>query len=85
MPTEVNGAKLLCINEIADELGVSRQTLWRWRREEKIPAGSKFRDGKILFSEAEVERIRAHACRLEPFPAPDPRQARLFDESSLAG
>lgn len=52
--------------ELVGELGISRQTLWRWRKEAKIPSGHRFRNGQVLFSEAELEKIRRFACRIEP-------------------
>jgi transposase-like protein len=65
-PKTVDGTAYYPAAAVARALGVSRQTLWRWRHEERIPLGRRFRDGQILFTEAEVEAIRTYANRLEP-------------------
>ncbi len=46
--------------------GVTRQTLWRWRQDGKVPAGRKYRDKQVVFTSAESEQIREYAQRLEP-------------------
>ena len=63
---EVNGVPYICLTDLLRELGISRQTLWRWRQEGKIPAGSRYRDRQVLFTPSEVEQIRGFANRLEP-------------------
>lgn len=63
--------------EILRVAGVSRQTLWTWRKERLIPAGSRFRN-RIVFSKAEVAAIAAFAAKVEPAELPDIRsQMRL--------
>ncbi len=81
MPVDVDGSKHFCINEIAETLGVSRQTLWRWRCRRKIPQGSRFRDGRILFNPDELEQIRLHANHLEPMSEDARRQLELFRDA----
>lgn len=66
MPIEIQGVAYHATAEITKELGISRQTLWRWRQEGKIPQGSRFRDRQIVFSPAEREAIREYAHHLEP-------------------
>lgn len=66
MPREIEGIRYFTVSEIENELRVSRQTLWRWRREECIPAGQRFRSRQVLFTEAEVQAIRRFANRLTP-------------------
>jgi hypothetical protein len=66
MPVCVNGVTYLFAIEVQGELGVARQTLWRWRRAHKIPIGRRYRGAQILFTTAEVETIREYANRLEP-------------------
>ena len=46
----INGAEYLSASDLAQELGISRQTLWRWRQDGKIPKGYRFRDNSILFT-----------------------------------
>ena len=66
MVLKVNGKTYFSTTEILQELGISRQTLWRWRQEGKIPLGHRYRDGKVLFTACEVEAIQQFAHRLEP-------------------
>lgn len=66
MPIEVDGVQYLTQKEVEEEVGVTRQTLWRWRRDGKVPAGREFRDRQRVFSLEEVEQIRAYAYRMSP-------------------
>ena len=78
MPRDIGGVVYVAGAEVAREIGVSRQTLWRWRRAGRIPAGHRFRDGQIVFTEHEVEEIREHANKLEPTNDRDAKQLNLF-------
>ena len=51
--------------KILRALRISRQTLWLWRKEELIPAGSLHRN-RLVFSDEETAQIVAHAARVEP-------------------
>lgn len=66
MPVEIQGEQYYTNSEVAVELRVSRQTLWRWRDKGSIPAGWKYRTRQVLFSAEEVEEIRQFANRLVP-------------------
>jgi len=66
MAIEIEGREYHPAAEVARLVGVSRQTLWRWRQGGKVPVGRRFRDRQIVFTQDEVVRIRAHAARLEP-------------------
>jgi hypothetical protein len=63
---EIDGVTYFSATELLSELGVSRQTLWRWRHRGKVPAGHRYRDNTILFTADEVELIRQYANRIEP-------------------
>jgi predicted DNA-binding transcriptional regulator AlpA len=63
---QVDGERYVLASDIAEELGISRQTLWRWRQENKIPQGHRYRDRHVVFSEEDVERIRRFANKIEP-------------------
>ena len=76
---EINGIKYLLLTEVSERLKVSRQTLWRWRQQAKIPGGHKYRDRKVVFSPDEVEAIREFADRIEPIGTSDSSQLRLFN------
>ena len=68
---------------VARAVGVSRQTLWRWRSEGRVPAGHRFRDRQILFTAEELGEIREYANRLEPAglkATPSPRRGAEASE-----
>lgn len=79
MPKTVQGIQYFSHTEIADKIGVRRETLWRWRREGSVPGGRKFRGNQVLFTEAEVSTIEEYANRLEPIEPPNPDQLALFN------
>ncbi len=66
MPVQIQGEQYYTNSEVADELKVSRQTLWRWRDKQRIPVGMRYRTRQVLFTAGEVEEIRQFANRLEP-------------------
>jgi transposase-like protein len=66
---EIGGTRFFSASEVAEVIRVSRQTLWRWRKQRKVPTGRLFRDGRIVFTTDEVETIREYANRLEPTDA----------------
>jgi predicted DNA-binding transcriptional regulator AlpA len=79
MPTQIDGVPYFSAAELVDELGISRQTLWRWRQEGHVPMGYRFRDRQILFTADEAEVIRRYAFRLQPADTSAPRQLSLFE------
>ena len=66
MSTEIDGQAFFSANEVAEKMCVTRQTLWRWRKRGLIPLGHKHRDGRVLFSEHEVDSIEEYAKKMEP-------------------
>ncbi len=66
MPVEIEGVAYFNAADIHRDLGVARQTLWRWRKAGKIPAGRRYRDSQVVFTEQEVRAIREYSNRLEP-------------------
>ena len=80
MPMTVKGRVFFTATEVAKEIGVVRQTLWRWRQVRKIPVGRRYRDRQILFTPEEVGQIKEFAHRVEPIGSPDALgQPTLFD------
>jgi len=84
MPVQIQGEQYYTNSEVADELKVSRQTLWRWRDKRSIPAGMRYRTRQVLFTAEEVEEIRLFANRLEPIElgSATARQLGLFSRRS---
>ena len=66
MKKEIAGVQYYSTTFVLAEVGISRQTLWRWRREELIPQGHRFRNGQLLFTHSEYQKILEHANRVEP-------------------
>lgn len=81
MPVELSTGRYFTASEIVDGLGMTRQTLWRWRRSGKVPSGHRFRDGQVLFNAIELEAISGFANRIEP-SRHDFRQLRLLTRPS---
>jgi transposase-like protein len=76
---EIEGTQFFTAQEVAAEAGVTRQTLWRWRRAGKIPPGSRFRNRQILYTAAECREIRDYANFLEPLSRASDGQLSMFD------
>jgi len=85
MPVEINGINYLTAKDVLEEVNVSRQTLWRWRQEGKIPAGNRFRNRQVIFSPEEVEIIRNFANRIEPISEAEGLQLGLFNGFNTKG
>jgi len=67
--------------EVVQQLGITRQTLWRWRQDGKVPLGHRYRNGQVLFSAKELDMVREYANRIEPIAPTDSSQLRLFEGS----
>jgi predicted DNA-binding transcriptional regulator AlpA len=65
----VRGDPYVPAAELCRTLGISRQTLWRWRQNGSIPAGARYRDRVVVFTEQEAEQIRDFAHRVVPLGA----------------
>jgi len=82
MPVEVNGKEYLQVTEVADMVGVTRQTLWRWRQAGSIPIGRKYRGRQVIYNRDEVELIRQFSERIEPIDDGHRREKTLFEGES---
>jgi predicted DNA-binding transcriptional regulator AlpA len=78
---EVDGVTYYSASEVVRAVGISRQSLWRWRADGKVPPGRRFRDRQLLFTTREVEQVKEYANRLEPAEPASP-QLRLFNNGS---
>lgn len=66
MPVEIGGKRFFTMGEVVDVAGVARQTVWRWKKAGKIPAGRRYRGREVLYTLDEMEGIYAYAHRIEP-------------------
>ena len=66
MPLKIQGVEYYTVSDVLERLDVSRQTLWRWRQEGKIPAGQRFRNRHVVFTPQQVLDIEAFAYQLDP-------------------
>jgi predicted DNA-binding transcriptional regulator AlpA len=79
---EIEGTRYFSGADVTREAGISRQTLWRWRQEGKIPQGHRYRDGRVLFTQTELDAIRDFANRIEPINEASAGQLKLFGRST---
>lgn len=84
MPLVIAGIEYRTAEEVCRLVGVSRQTLWRWRQDQRIPQGSRFRAKRLVFSSDEVEQIQTYASLLEPADQRSGVQLRLFTTQSVS-
>jgi predicted DNA-binding transcriptional regulator AlpA len=78
MPIQIDGVTYFSSADVAQHVGVSRVTLWRWRHEKKIPAGHRLRGKHVIFTASEMDAIRDFALRVEPIAPDAPDQLTLF-------
>jgi hypothetical protein len=64
----IDGVDYFTVREVIESIAITRQTLWRWRRERKIPLGRRFRNRQLLFTQPEFQAIEAFANHVEPEP-----------------
>ena len=79
MPVRISGDEYLTLNEVCRHVGISRQTLWRWRQEDKVPVGKRLRGRQLVFSHDDATKIEQHATHLEPAAPRRSNQMNLFD------
>ena len=80
-PIEIDGVEYYSQAQVLKDLRISRQTLYRWRQDGKIPVGHRYRGTRIIFTAEEVEAIRQYANRVEPLNPADTNQLKLFNSN----
>ena len=79
MSIQINGILYLTASDVVEQIDVTRQTLWRWRQEGRIPMGHRYRNRLVVFTPDEVAAIKEYANRLEPIDDSGHRQLDLFN------
>jgi len=64
MPVSVNGQIYYRTAEVCRAVGISRTTFFRWLKDNVIEARRRDRRGWRLFTEEEVNRLKAEANRV---------------------
>ena len=82
---EIDGNSYYTAAHVAKVLGISRQTLWRWRQEGRIPPGHRYRGRQVVFTEDELTVIRDFANRIEPIGPATRDQLKLFGDDGKRG
>jgi len=85
MPIELAGVPYWLATEVAEEVGVSRHTFWKWRQAGKVPQGRKYRGRLVIFTATELEQVRQYAHRVEPIGRSEDDQLRLFANGNGPG
>ena len=78
MPIDIDGVTYYAVSDVTEQLGVSRQTLWRWKKNGKVPAGRRMRNNQVVFTKTEFDSIRMYANAVEPIDPASENQLRLF-------
>ena len=82
MPLTIEGVCFYTNTEVAQILGVTRQTLWRWRAEGGVPQGRRYRRKSVVFTKDEFDQIAAFANRIEPIQSDARAQGNLFSTAT---
>jgi predicted DNA-binding transcriptional regulator AlpA len=85
MARRIDGTQYYSLAEVTGRVGVSRQTIWRWRREQKIPSGYRLRNRQIVFKQEELEAIKSYSKSVEPAVIKASTQMKLFKNGKNNG
>ena len=65
MPIEINGQMYYRTSEACEKTGISRATLFRWLKEGILERPHRDRRGWRMFTEDDLNKIKAEARRIE--------------------
>lgn len=74
-----DGVAYFLTEEVLEKVRITRQTLWRWRRQGLVPAGHRSRDRQVVFTSQELGEILEFANRLQPIISEPEGQLKLFN------
>jgi excisionase family DNA binding protein len=66
--------------EVAEQAGISRDTLLRWLKGEKIPEPGRDRNGWRAFTKTEVNGVIRYAKKYTPSPSKSQRALALGEK-----
>lgn len=67
---KIDGVAYVPATALAQRVGICRQTLWRWRRQGRIPNGHRHRNGQVIFTQEEAEEVFNYAFQVSPITGP---------------
>lgn len=79
MSIEINRKKYFLAMGVAKAVGVTRQILWHWRRNNNILVGSKHHGCQIVYTPTVVKNICQFAERIELIADQHRRDKTLFE------
>ena len=80
MAFEVDGSRYYSVSDVAQAVGLTRRTLYRWIEQDKVkgPGYERQRDKRRFFSQSEFDAVTAFANQVDPV-ADSPDQMKLFN------
>ena len=80
MAFEGDGSRYSSVSDVAETVGVTRRTLYRWIEQDKVkgPGYERQRDKRRFFSQSEVDAVATFANQVAPV-ADSPDQMKLFN------
>ena len=82
MPSQIDGSIFYTCTDVAQACAVSRQTIWRWRQDGLIPSGRTNRTRSVVFTESELNYIRAHAT--QPDASRDAKSRTIYLDNAAS-
>ena len=82
MPSQIDGSIFYTCTDVAQACAVSRQTIWRWRQDGLIPSGRTNRTRSVVFTESEMNYIRAHAT--QPDASRDAKSRTIYLDNAAS-
>ena len=64
----MHGNDRLSTKQVAEHAGISRTTLLRWLRNEKVPEPDRDRNGWRAWTQKEADAVATYATQITPHP-----------------
>jgi excisionase family DNA binding protein len=85
MAVVIEGQRYFSKSEVAEMVGISRPTLYRWIDEGKVPhpGYERKRDRRFFYSEAEAKAVQEFAHQMDRVESDSRDQLPLFEQRKL--